>query len=71
MEGMKSQIEPTNKHGGSCKTYFMVLKESMRVMTEGAYLEYVSEFEIAAGTHLKPHRHNTHEYYMLKFPLVG
>jgi quercetin dioxygenase-like cupin family protein len=67
MDVMNSQIEPTIEHGGSCKTYFMVPKESMRAVTEGSYLEYVSEFEIAAGTHLEPHRHNTHEYYyMLK-----
>ena len=33
--------------------------------TEGSYLEYVSEFEIAPGTHLEPHKHNTHEFFYI------
>lgn len=67
MNIMNAKIEPTIEHGGTCHTYFMVPKEAMRVETEGSYLEYVSEFEIAAGSHLEPHRHNTHEfYYVLK-----
>ena len=67
MNVTNAKIEPTIEHGGTCRTYFMVPKEAMRAETEGSYLEYVSEFEIAAGSHLEPHRHNTHEfYYVLK-----
>ena len=47
MNVMNAKIEPTIEHGGSCKTYFMVPKEAMRAQTDGSYLEYVSEFEIA------------------------
>ena len=65
MNIMNARIEPTVEHGGSCHTYFMVPKEAMRAVTEGSYLEYVSEFEIAAGAHLEPHRHNTHEFYYI------
>lgn len=67
MNVMNAQVEPTVEHGGTCHTYFMVPKEAMRDATQGSYLEYVSEFEIAAGAHLEPHRHDTHEfYYILK-----
>ncbi|MCB8883571.1 cupin domain-containing protein [Acidisoma cellulosilytica] len=67
MDVMNANIEPTVEHGGSCHTYFMVPKEAMRAATENSYLEYISEFEIAAESHLEPHRHNTHEfYYILK-----
>ena len=58
-----AKIEPTVEHGGTCKTFFMFPKESIRSATEGSYLEYVSEFEIAPGTHLEPHKHNTHEFF--------
>jgi quercetin dioxygenase-like cupin family protein len=43
----------------------MFPKESIREATEGSYLEYVSEFEIAPGTHLEPHKHNTHEFFYI------
>lgn len=67
MNVTNARIEPTIEHGGTCRTYFMVPKEAMRAETEGSYLEYVSEFEIAAGSHLEAHRHDTHEfYYVLK-----
>src|SRR5262249_25102487 len=57
-----AKIEPTIEHGGTCRTFFMFPKESIRSATEGSYLEYVSEFEIAPGIHLEPHKHNTHEF---------
>jgi quercetin dioxygenase-like cupin family protein len=65
MDVRNSKIEPTIEHGGTCRTFFMVPKESMREETMGSYLEYVSEFEIAAGTNLEPHRHNTHEFFYM------
>ena len=65
MNVSNANIEPTIEHGGTCKTYFMVPKEAMRAQTMGSYLEYVAEFEISAGSHLEPHRHNTHEYYYI------
>jgi quercetin dioxygenase-like cupin family protein len=67
MHVTNSKVEPTVEHGGTCHTYFMIPKEALRKETEGSYLEYIAEFEIAAGSHLEPHRHNTHEfYYILK-----
>jgi mannose-6-phosphate isomerase-like protein (cupin superfamily) len=67
MNVMNAKVEPTIEHGGTCHTYFMVPKEDMRASTMGSYLEYVAEFEIAEGSHLEPHKHDTHEfYYVLK-----
>ena len=60
-----TKIPPILEHGGTCKTFFMVGKEQMREATMGSYLEYVAEFEIAEGSHLEPHRHDTHEFYYL------
>ena len=63
MNVLNAKVEPTIEHGGTCHTYFMVPKEALRAETDGSYLEYVAEFEIAEGSHLEPHRHNTHEFY--------
>lgn len=65
MDVRNAQIEPTIEHGGTCKTYFMFPKESLRSKTMGSYMEYVSEFEIAPGTHLEAHRHDTYEWYYI------
>jgi quercetin dioxygenase-like cupin family protein len=65
MDVRNARIPPTIEHGGTCKTFFMFPKESIRGDTEGSYLEYISEFEIAPGTHLEPHRHNTHEFFYI------
>jgi|ERR1700736_602059 quercetin dioxygenase-like cupin family protein len=63
MDVMRAGGDPIIEHGGSCTTYFMVPKESMREATQGSYLEFVCEFEIAAGHRLDPHKHDTHEFY--------
>ena len=65
MDVRNAKIQPTIEHGGTCKTFFMFPKESIREATEGSYLEYVSEFEIASGMHLEPHKHNTHEFFYI------
>jgi len=65
MDIRSTQIEPTIEHGGTCRTYLMVPKESMRRETLGSYLEYVAEFELAPGSKLEPHYHDTDEFYYL------
>jgi quercetin dioxygenase-like cupin family protein len=60
-----SDNEPVVEHGGTCFSYFLIPKESMRNVTEGAYLEFVGEFELAPGSRLEPHRHDTHEFYYI------
>jgi quercetin dioxygenase-like cupin family protein len=63
MQITNANVEPIIEHGGTCRTFFLVPKESMRKETEGSYLEFVCEFEISAGSRLDPHKHDTHEYY--------
>jgi quercetin dioxygenase-like cupin family protein len=58
-----AKVEPTLEHGGTCQTFFLVPKESLRAATHGSYLEFVCEFEIAAGARLEPHKHDSHEFY--------
>jgi uncharacterized RmlC-like cupin family protein len=65
MDVRNAQVEPTIEHGGSCLSYFMVPKESIREDTEGSYLEFVGEFELKPGARLAPHLHDSHEFYYL------
>ena len=65
MKVANAKVDPVIEHGGTCKTFFMVDKEAMRAETMGSYMEFVCEFEIAEGSHLEPHRHNTHEFYYI------
>ncbi len=65
MDVRNAKIEPTIEHGGTCLTYFMFPKESVRKGSEDGYLEYVSEFELKPGAHLEPHIHDSHEFYYM------
>jgi quercetin dioxygenase-like cupin family protein len=65
MDVRNAQVEPVVEHGGTCLSYFMVPKESVREATTGGYLEFVGEFELKPGSRLEPHRHDTDEYYYL------
>jgi quercetin dioxygenase-like cupin family protein len=66
MEVLRPQeIEPTIEHEGTCATRFAFPKESMRALTLGTYLEYVSEFSLVGRASLSPHSHNSHEFYYL------
>jgi quercetin dioxygenase-like cupin family protein len=43
--------------------WWMVRPEELRNVTEGGYLEYVTEFEVGAGDVVEPHRHASVEFY--------
>jgi quercetin dioxygenase-like cupin family protein len=60
-----SDMPVTFEHEGSCHSYFMFGKESVRAETSGTYLEFIDEFELAPGHSLAPHEHNSHEFYYL------
>ncbi len=49
MDVRNAKVEPTIEHEGTCLTYFMFPKESVREDTMGSYLEYVAEFELKPG----------------------
>ena len=53
------------EHGGTCRSWFFFHKEELRDATEGGYLEFVDEFELAAGAALEPHSHDSDEFYYL------
>jgi quercetin dioxygenase-like cupin family protein len=63
MDVRAAKVDPVVEHDGSCTTYFMVPKGSVRPETEGGFLDFVSEFEVKRGSRLQPHCHDTHEYY--------
>jgi quercetin dioxygenase-like cupin family protein len=60
-----AEVPVTIEHEGTCHSYFMIGKQSVRDDTSGTYLEFVCEFELAAGQALDPHTHNSHEFYYL------
>jgi quercetin dioxygenase-like cupin family protein len=60
-----TEVPVTVEHEGTCHSYFMFEKESVRTETMGTYLEFVCEFELASGQSLAPHTHNSDEFYYL------
>jgi quercetin dioxygenase-like cupin family protein len=65
MDVRNADVEPEVEHGGSCLSYFMIPKESVRDETMGSYLEFIGEFELKPGTRLHPHYHDTNEFYYM------
>lgn len=65
MDVRSANVEPTIEHEGTCLTYFMFPKESVREETMGSYLEYVAEFELKPGATLHPHYHDSMEFYRI------
>jgi quercetin dioxygenase-like cupin family protein len=43
--------------------WWLVRPEELREATEGGYLEYVTEFEIAGGDMVEAHKHPSVEFY--------
>ncbi len=43
--------------------WWLVNPREMKEITDGGYLELVSEFEVAGGGLVDPHSHPTHEFY--------
>ena len=65
MDVRNARVEPVLEHGGTCRTYPMFPKESLRDETMGGYLEFVVEFELMAGAKLEPHYHDSDEFYYI------
>jgi quercetin dioxygenase-like cupin family protein len=60
---LSSDVEPISEHNGTVTSYFMYMKEELREITAGSYVEFINEFELAADVSIQPHFHNTHEFY--------
>jgi quercetin dioxygenase-like cupin family protein len=58
-------VEPEVEHNGTVPVWYFVHPREMKDRTDGGYLELINEFEVAAGGHLHPHSHPTHEWYFV------
>ena len=56
-------VEPVVEHNGTVPVWWLVSPREMQAITDGGYLELVSEFEVAGGGGVDPHSHPTHEFY--------
>jgi quercetin dioxygenase-like cupin family protein len=50
-------------HSGSASAWYMIERNELQTETEETHLEYVCEFEIAAGRKLERHYHNNFEFF--------
>lgn len=57
------EVAPEIEHGGTVPVWWLVRPREMQEITNGGFLELVSEFEVAGGGAVDPHTHPTHEFY--------
>src|SRR5262245_17641360 len=57
------EVAPVVEHNGTVPVWWLVKPQELREITEGGFLELVSEFEVAGGGEVDPHNHPTHEFY--------
>ena len=57
------QCAPRLQHHGSTRVWWLQEAREMFAETAGGHLELVSEFEIAGGGAVHPHKHPTYEFY--------
>jgi quercetin dioxygenase-like cupin family protein len=59
------QVVPRMEHEGSTAVWWLSEAREMFDQTVGGHLELVSEFEIAGGGEVHPHKHPTYEFYFV------
>jgi len=57
------EVPPVIEHNGTVPVWWLVNPSEMKEITDGGFLELVSEFEVAGGGLVDPHSHPTHEFY--------
>jgi quercetin dioxygenase-like cupin family protein len=57
------QVAPVVEHNGTVPVWWLVKPREMHDITQGGFLELVSEFEVQGGGEVDPHSHPTHEFY--------
>ena len=57
------EVAPVVEHNGTVPVWWLVNPREMKDITDGGFLELVSEFEVAGGGLVDPHSHPTHEFY--------
>ena len=58
------QVEPEVVHQ-TCSVFWILPEGSMRAETQGAFLDFCSEFTVEPGAQLEPHYHDTFEFYFV------
>ena len=58
-----TDVAPVVEHNGTVPVWWLVHPREMKAITDGGFLELVSEFEVAGGGLVDPHSHPTHEFY--------
>jgi mannose-6-phosphate isomerase-like protein (cupin superfamily) len=56
-------VPPGVEHGGTTRFWWLVKPHDMHRSTVGGFFELFSEWEVAGGGEVAPHRHPTHEFY--------
>ena len=57
------QVAPVVEHNGTVPVWWLVEPREMKDITQGGFLELVSEFEVQGGGEVDAHSHPTHEFY--------
>lgn len=57
------EVAPVVEHNGTVPVWWLVNPRELKDITDGGYLELVSEFEVSGGGYVDPHSHPTHEFY--------
>jgi len=57
------ECPPRMEHEGTTAVWWLSDVREMFEQTKGGHLELVSEFEIAGGGEVHPHKHPTYEFY--------
>ena len=58
-------IAPVVEHNGTVPVWWLISPREFHDVTQGGFLELVSEWEIAGGGKVDPHSHPTHEFYYI------
>jgi hypothetical protein len=65
------EVAPVIEHNGTVPVWWLVNPREMKDITDGGFLELVSEFEVAGGGLVDPHQHPTHEFYYVTATGLG
>ena len=58
-------IAPVVEHNGTVPVWWLISPRELHDITQGGFLELVSEWEVAGGGKVEPHSHPTHEFYYI------
>jgi len=62
-----TNVCPITEHEGTCLGWYLFNKNELQAKTEAGYLEFINEFQVEGGTALKPHTHNSEEFYYVLY----